>query len=243
MKYIVLSLFVLLTPYVLPAQCDNASELSALSLEAFLTNDADKWADAVKLAETLPTTIENDINLAKLYFGAAGAAFSREDKAAIKDYSNRMEVPLDRVLEEEVNHPAANGLYSAYLGMLISRTPMKGMLYGGKAGRMAKKGAEKGPNSPEALYCLGSNPHYTPTTWGGDPEEAVVALKKSVAAFPPTANGCDWFHLQAYALLGQAQANAGDKAGARQTYLKALQLQPKFYWVSKVLLPGLDKAR
>lgn len=243
MRYLFFSLLFVLLPFVLSAQCDNSPELSTLALEAFLENDAAKWDDVIAKTKAQPTSVANDISLAKLYLGATGAAFSREDDAAVKKYTNGMEDPLDRVLAEDKDHPAANGLYSAYLGMLIARSPMKGMLYGSKSSRLAKKGAEEGPNSPEAQYCLGSNLHYTPTTWGGDPEQAVVTLKKAVSAFPATTKGCDWFQLQAYALLGQAQAKNGDKEGARQTYLKALQLQPNFQWISKGLLPALDKAR
>jgi len=127
--------------------------------------------------------------------------------------------------------------------MLIAMTPLKGMLYGSKSGKMAGKAVDKGPNSPIAHYFLGSNLYYTPTTWGGDPVRAAKELEKAKNAFPPTADGCDWFYLQTHALLGQAQLKNGDKAAARQTYLTALKLQPKFAWVEKVLLPALDKAK
>lgn len=236
-------LFCTCGPAQITAQCTTTSDVEALALEAYLTNDLQKWDAVVEKVQALPENIGNSLLTAKILYGAAGAAFSNEDEDKADDYIDAMEAPLDFVLDNNKNHPEANGLYSGYLGMIIAMSPMKGMFYGKKAGKMAEKGVAKGPNSPIAHYFLGSNLHYTPTTWGGDPARAVEMLEKAKNAFPPTADGCDWFYLQTHALLGQAQMSTGDKAAARQTYLAALKLQPDFTWVAKVLLPELDKSR
>lgn len=232
-------LFLLLFPTLLAAQCPTSGSPAALALDAYLANDLTKWDQALDAVKALPASDAKDIQLAQFLFGAAGAALALKEEDAADDYTDRMEAPLDRLLDADKNHPAANGLYSAYLGLLIAQSPMKGMLYGSKSSRLAKKGVKENADDPTAQYSLGSNLHYTPTTWGGDPEAAVAALKKAAATYPADADGCDWFHLQTLALLGQAQTNAGDQAGARMTYLQALQLQPAFSWVKNVLLPNL----
>lgn len=225
------------------AQCTTSSNIEALALEAYLTNDLQKWDKVVENTRELPESVESSLLVAKVLFGAAGAAFSHENEDKAENYIDAMKDPLNFILDNNKNHPEANALYSGYLGMLIAMSPMKGMFYGSKSGKMAKKGVDKGPNSPIAHYFLGSSLYYTPTNWGGDPARAVVVLEKAKNAFPPTANGCDWFYLQTHALLGQAQLSTGDKAAARQTYLAALKLQPNFAWVEKVLLPELENAR
>jgi len=225
------------------AQCTASSETESLALEAYLANDLEKWDAVVAHTKTLPESIDNALLTAKVLFGAAGSALGQQNEDKADGYIDAMEDPLDFILDENKNHPEANALYSGYLGMLIAMRPMKGMLYGSKSGRMAEKGVAKAPNSPLAHYFLGSNLYYTPTTWGGDPDRAVEMLLKAKNAFPPTADGCDWFYLQVHALLGQAQLKTGNKSAARQTYLAALQLQPDFGWVKNVLLPSLDKAR
>jgi len=219
----------------------TGTDLNALALDAYLNNDLEKWDAVVAKTTNLPQTTENSLLTAKILFGAAGVAMGKKDTDKAYDFADAMEAPLDFLLAADKNHPEANGLYSGYLGMLIGVTPMKGMLYGSKSGKLAERGVAKGPNSAIAHYFLGSSLFYTPATWGGDPERAVEMLQKSLAAFPPTADGCDWFYLEAHALLGRAQNKNGDKAGARQTYLAALKLQPEFGWVKNVLLPALDK--
>ncbi|MEO0734188.1 MAG: hypothetical protein AAFZ52_15235 [Bacteroidota bacterium] len=238
-----LLLCLLLSTAFLAAQCDNHTELDRQALAAYLSNEADSWQSVVDQAAALPQSTENDLYLAQLLFGAAGSAFGRGDEVAADELTDRMEAPLKRVLKTDKQHATANALYSGYLGMLIAQSPMKGMLYGRKAGRMAESAPGYGPNDPVAHYFLGSNLYYTPSTWGGDPEGAVTSLKKALAAFPPTASGCDWFYLQTYALLGQAQAKIGDKEAARKTYLTALEVQPEFAWVEHVLLPNLEKTK
>lgn len=237
-------LFILLLctcgPAPITAQCSASSGIEALALEAYLSNDLEKWDVAIEEALSLPESVENSLLKAKTLFGAAGAAIGQENEDKADDYIDAMEEPLDFILDDNKNHPEANALYSGYLGMLIAMSPIKGMLYGSKSGKMAEKGVSKAPNSPITHYFLGSNLYYTPTTWGGDPARAVKMLEKAKAAFPPTANGCNWFFLQTHALLGQAQLKNGDKAAARQTYLAALKLQPGFSWVKTDLLPALD---
>jgi tetratricopeptide (TPR) repeat protein len=227
----------------LTAQCATTSDAEALALNAYLNNDLATWDAALEKVRARPRTISTALTIAKLLVGATGTALSQENEDKADDYIDAMEDPLDFILDADKNHPEANGLYSGYLGMLIAMNPMKGMFYGKKSGKMAEKAVAQGPNSPVAHYFLGSNLYYTPTTWGGDPARAVKMLENAKNAFPPTADGCDWFYLQTHALLGQAQASIGDKTAARQTYLAALKLQPDFAWVEKVLLPELDKAR
>ncbi|MEM9836062.1 MAG: tetratricopeptide repeat protein [Bacteroidota bacterium] len=223
------------------AQCDKGDAMAVTALSAYLDNDVKQWDQVVNTTEVTEGNTTAHLEKAALLFGAANAAYAKGDEDKIEVYLDEMEALLKSVLKADKENAAANGLYSAYLGMLIAKAPMKGMLYGRKAGRMARQGPSFDPNNPIAHYCHGSNLFYTPTTWGGDPEGAVTALEKAIAAFPPTADGCDWFYLQTHALLGQAQVKTGDKDAARKTYQKALALQPDFGWVKYVLMPALDK--
>ncbi|WP_157472076.1 tetratricopeptide repeat protein [Neolewinella persica] len=222
------------------AQCDQQATLQTEARKAYLNNDLDDWDKVLATAHALPDTPDNQLSTARLAFGAAGAAMAHQSDEHLTTYLDLMEASLDEFWKTDKKHPAAHGLYSAYLGMLIAQSPMKGMLYGSKANKYAAKGVNFGPTSQEAQYCLGSYLFYTPTTWGGDPQKAVEHLKAAAATAPADQASCDWFHLQTLALLGQAQAKTGDTQAARMTYLQALKLEPEFAYVKNVLLPGLD---
>lgn len=239
MRYLPL-LLLLFACTCVSAQCDNSTQLDQQARAAYLTSDIAGWEEVLLNAKALPDTPDNQLQLARLGLGAAGTAMARQNDDFLRECLELMESSLDKFWESDKKDPAANGLYSAYLGLLIAQSPMKGMLYGSKSSKYAVKGVAYDDNSPEAQYCLGSNLFYTPETWGGDAELAVEHLKAAIDATDDEA-GCDWFHLQTLALLGQAQDKAGDTAGARMTYLKALQLEPEFGYVAKVLLPALSK--
>jgi len=222
------------------AQCENQSSLQAEARLAYVSNDLTAWDKVLATAQAAPDNAENQLQIARLALGALGTALSKQNDDHLTTYSDLMKASLDKFWETDKKHPAAHGLYSAYLGLLIAQSPIKGMLYGRKAGKYAAKGVNLDPSSQEAQYCLGSNLFYTPTAWGGDPEQAVEHLKAAAAALPADQATCDWFHLQTLALLGQAQAKTGDTQAARLTYLQALKLEPEFAYVKMVLLPGLD---
>lgn len=241
MRYLSL-LLILFACTCVRAQCEHSSELDQQARTAYLTNDIASWEKVLAEAKALPDSPASQLQRARLGLGAAGSAMAmaNENDAFLSQCLDLMESSLDAFWESDKKDAAANGLYSAYLGLLIAQSPMKGMLYGSKSSKYAAKGVALDPDSPEAQYCLGSNLFYTPETWGGDAEQAVKHLQAALVANEDAA-GCDWLQLQTMALLGQAQAKAGDADGARMTYLKALQLEPEFGYVAKVLLPALSK--
>ncbi|MEM6769098.1 MAG: hypothetical protein AAF597_00825 [Bacteroidota bacterium] len=219
--------------------CTSTTEVEALALKAYLNNSPEAWQTALAAAEALPASTDHHVLAAKILFGATGTAFSLEDEDALDELLDAMEVHLDAALEADKNHPEASALYSGYLGMIISQSPMKGMFYGRKASKLADKATGNAPDSPLTHYFRGSNLYYTPATWGGDYDLAVEHLLRAKENYG-AADGCNWFYLQTCALLGQAQLAAGDKAAARQTYLASLQAQPDFEYVKRILLPKLE---
>lgn len=223
--------------------CTPASDVEALALQSYLNNSPDEWQRALEAAKTLPPSKANHLLTAKTLYGAISTALSYEDEDAIDTYLDQMEEHLDAIFDEDSTHPEAAALYSGYLGMVIAQSPMKGMFYGKKASKMARKAVDRMPDSPITRYFLGSNLYYTPTTWGGDPELAVEHLQNAKVNSSTDNEACDWFNLQVLALLGQAQLATGDKTAARQTYLAALQLRPDFKYVKNVLLPEVDKTK
>lgn len=221
----------------LTAQCANETTPQALALKAYLANDLALWDAAVTAAQALPTSEANALALAQIAYGAVTASMVKEDDDRMDKYLDITEAALDQVWETNKKDPAANGLYSGYLGMLIAQTPIKGMIYGSKASKYAAKGVVYGPTNAAANFFLGSNLFYTPEQWGGDLKESVKHLQAAKELF--AASKCEWLKLENLALLGQALKRSGDTEGARLVYLEALQLQPDFGYVKNYLMPQL----
>lgn len=239
MTRIYLLLFFLF-PLFLAAQCET-SDYNRFARTGYLENDFQAWDAAVKEILKLPAGAEQNYLLARTAFGAVGTAFATDSEEKMEAYLKLTEAALKALLKEEPKHAAGNGLYAGLLGMKIARSPMKGMLLGGKSERYANKGVQSDDADPIALYQAGSRYHYTPEMWGGDGAKAVDYLEQAAQAFSKEARACDWFYLQTMALLGQAQAAIGETEAARQTYLQALVEEPSFGYVKMFLLPQLDK--
>jgi tetratricopeptide (TPR) repeat protein len=109
------------------------------------------------------------------------------------------------------------------------------MLLGSKSSNLAEDAKELAPNSPLAWRFYGINKLYTPSSFGGDIKEAVLALEKSIALFESTATSKNWLYLDTLALLGQAYTKAGEKAQAIATFEKALAVEAGFTYAKALL--------
>ena len=237
MRTLLLTTLLLLFTNFATAQCAPHAELA---YTAYLSNELTDWDKAIEAAKVLPESADNLFTLAHTAHAAATAAWVTEDEDLIDGYLDLEETTIDRLWELDEDHAAAHGLYSGYLGMLIARSPMKGMVYGSKSAKYARKGVELDPTNAAANYFSASNYFYTPTNWGGDNKLAVERLRVATEQVSPKDKGCSFLTLDILALYGQAQAKDGDKEGARRTYLEALKMEPKFSYVKYVLLPQLD---
>lgn len=209
-----------------------------LQYEAYLTRDLGKWHQSFELAQQ-----QND----DLITGLAGygilngsLASQNEDlfNAYLDDTSEALEKAIDA--EGERQHEAM-AILSAVLGMRMAYAPWKGMFLGPKSSKYIEVAVREEPNNAIVLKLLANYKYYTPAAFGGDLEEAREAFEKSIAIMEK--NGDDktnWMYLNALAHLGQCYAALGKKDLAKATYEKALQVEPAFAWVEKVLLPDLE---
>ena len=99
-----------------------------------------------------------------------------------------------------------------------------------------------GPDNPRVLLLRGINAVHAPRMVGGGLERAQEYLEQSVALFGRTTSAAllpSWGHAEAYAWLGRVHERRGDRERAERAYMHALELDPNFSWVSRVLLPRL----
>jgi tetratricopeptide (TPR) repeat protein len=230
--------FLLLTG--IACTCVRAQKHETLALQAYLGNDLPTWEAAIAATTSIADPEERLLTVAEFQLGRGYAAMAADDKAALNDALDEAGDALDALWEINDGNAVAHGVYAGLLGLKIAKTPITGMLYGSRASKYAEKAAKLGSDNGAALYHAASNLHYTPEQWGGDPESALALLERAVDAYGPDRDR-NWRYLNTLALKGQVQARLGRTDAARATYARALDAQPDFLYVSRVLLPQLEQ--
>lgn len=128
-------------------------------------------------------------------------------------------------------------MLSSIYGNEIGKRPMKGMLLGSKSSSLAEKGILFEPNSPLAWSVYASNKYYTPSSFGGDLQEAIKGWEKTIQLSQANAGTLknNWLYLNAIVFLGQAYEKAGSRDKAIAAYEKALVVEPQFQYAKMLL--------
>jgi tetratricopeptide (TPR) repeat protein len=156
----------------------------------------------------------------------------------------------DEVLERSAAKlplPETYALRSSVLGQRIgtSANPLSGMVLGPRASSQMERAEELGARNPRVWVVKGMSAMYTPKLWGGGLDKAEAALRQALVLFEqdrPRAPLPAWGRADAYIYLGQVLARQERRDDARAAFQQALALQPDNPWITKVLLPSLDRA-
>jgi tetratricopeptide (TPR) repeat protein len=142
--------------------------------------------------------------------------------------------------------PETQAIIASAYGSLAGGGMTAGIRYGPRANEAEGLARELGPQNPRVLLLSGIAAYYKPAVFGGGKEKARTAVTQAIAAFARehvAAPQPAWGHAEAYAWLGQFEAAEGNREAARGAYSRALELAPQYTWVSRVLLPALDRPR
>lgn len=174
----------------------------------------------------------------------AVAYMGRNDRPAAR----RLLAAADSLLDRSAARlPLAesHALRASVLGMQIGTgNPASGMWLGPKIGDAMDRALELGPRNPRVWLIRGMSAYNTPGMWGGGTEKARGFLARAVTLFAtdrPAPGMPAWGEAEAHLWLGRTLQKSGDVAGARAEYARALALQPDNAWLSRVLLPSLDR--
>jgi tetratricopeptide (TPR) repeat protein len=231
-----ISLFIIST---LISAATMSQPVNDLMYQAYITQKKELWKKSVELAtvefKQKPTDVHAHLKLGVAHYGLLLSTMSTEDKDLFDEYVSATKDRLKEIIELPSTAAEGKGLLSAVLGLQMAYSPMKGMLLGGKSSNLAADAKELAPTSPLAWRFYGINKFYTPSSFGGDIKEAIVALEKSIALFESTAISKNWLYLDTLALLGQAYTKAGEKAKAIATFEKAIAAEAGFTYARSLL--------
>ncbi|TDQ16906.1 hypothetical protein DFQ04_1554 [Algoriphagus boseongensis] len=218
-------------------------DLKKLSYQAYLTQDKKAWKQNVALAtQTYQAEPEekNLFNLALMEYGLLNATMVDQDERLFDAYADGLEKRLKTLTQSKTYAAEAKALLSSLYGYKIAFSPMKGMFLGPKSSSLLEEAFAKAPHSPIVLKMMAGNKYFTPETWGGDKDEALLLFQKSNQAFEKSGKEQNWMYLDNMAWMGMIYLEKGNEAKAKEIWIQAVKLEPNFHWVSKGLLADLN---
>ena len=157
---------------------------------------------------------------------------------------NRTIGHLKGAIELEDNFSDAHALLASAYGQKLGLKPHLGMALGPETKRVLEKSKRLDGNNPRVVLIDGMNDYYTPAMFGGDKQRAISKMEQTLELFAKEEIRDpfqpSWGYDEACAQLGVMRQEAGDIEGAREAYVKALEVNPNNGWVKSQLLPGLD---
>jgi len=233
-------IFTLLVMITLIAM-DFPQDLKRLGYLAYLDQNKNSWKSNVVLAtkayQTKPDT-ENKYQLALMEYGLLNATMKDQDEKLFDAYVDGLENRLEELAKDKTYGAEAKGLLSSVYGFKIAYSPWKGMILGGKSSDLLEAALKSAPNSPIVQKMYAGNQYFTPEMWGGDKDKALAAYLKSNQLFEQRNDTQNWMYLDNLAWIGILYQEMGQKSKAKETWQKALTIEPNFTWVSKGLLPA-----
>ena len=157
---------------------------------------------------------------------------------------NRTIEHLKKAIELEDNFSDAHALLASAYGQKLGLKPHLGMALGPETKRVLEKSKRLDGNNPRVVLIDGISDYYTPAVFGGDKQRAISKMELALELFAKEEIRDpfqpSWGHDEACAQLGIMRQEAGDIEGAREAFVKALEVNPNNGWVKSQLLPGLD---
>lgn len=157
---------------------------------------------------------------------------------------NRTIEHLKGAIELEDNFSDAHALLASAYGQKLSLKPHLGMVLGPETKRVLEKSKRLDGSNPRVVLIDGISDYYTPAVFGGDKQRAISKMEQALELFAKEeirdALQPSWGYDEACAHLGVMRQETGDIEGAREAFVKALEVNPNNGWVKSQLLPGLD---
>lgn len=239
MKTLVSSI-ALVTLFTLPTFAQMSAHVQQLFYRGYLTASKAPWELAIQKIEQDESLSEIDKlkAITEAQIGLLIYALAHQDKAAYDEVAGKTESNLEILLAHNESDALALANMARLNGTTMAFKRWKAMYLSPMNEKLVERALKADLKSPEVWVQRGGALLFTPETFGGDADEAVVAFKKAVQLYEAQPNhASNWRYLDALAWLGQAYQKAGRPTEAAAVFTKALEVEPDFGWVKYKLLP------
>lgn len=246
MKSLVVFLSITAIAHLTPIMAQ--SEEQAMAYQAYLSTNKSLWKQLVNNCTKefgSDPSHENLYQLTLAQHGLLNATMADQDEDLFDEHYKKTKKNLEKLIDADHEAGNAKALLSSIYGMEMAYSSWKGMFLGSKSSSNLDQAKKIAPSSPLVWQVYGGSKLFTPAMFGGDKEEAVTSFEKSVRLYEadPDLMKSNWRYLDALAWLGQSYHKTGKTEKAKQTFEKALEIEPGFGWVKFVLLPAINKTQ
>lgn len=220
-------------------------KIKQTSHEAFLSNDEKLYKQSIGMCERLLSAYPQNI-LAKYYLAYNEyrllMTFEEENDLFDKYFNDAMRYAKE-VRNQESFESEANTLIAAINMIKLSRNQSNAPVIAQKIYDLLSVANEHDSLNPRAYLIKGIMLFNTPKMFGGSKQKAINNFNKALKIFEMNFHKeINWGNLESLAWKGQALVKLNKLNKAKELYLEALQIEPKFSWVKNKLLPGLEDA-
>ena len=249
-RAIALALLFAAAPMVLPAQRTTLDSLRAVTEIAV---GRGRWEVLDEVIASLRTTAASTAGARDpwVHYDLGYVLHRRASVMLLSD-----QVPKAKPLLEESERvlakaqelgagPAATALRGAVTGQLAGSSGMfAAMRLGPRAFKLLDEAVAAAPKDPRVALVNGMSRLNAPRAVGGGPAKGEPELRRAVALFAEdrsTSPQPTWGRVDGHIWLAIALEKLGRRDEARAELQKALAIVPGHLWVTKELLPALDK--
>lgn len=213
------------------------------SYDAYLSGLSSLWESSVaqqQAAYDKMKTNEALFTLTVTQYGLLNATMKDSNEELFDKYIDAAEANLDKLVQAGHKSAESKAMLSALTGLSIAYSSWKGMFLGPKSASLIDEALEEAPASALVRKLHGNYLQFTPEMWGGDKAAALTEYRKAVELFEQENTKDNWLYFDTLAWLGIALTQQGEKAQAKEVYLKALAAEPDFQWIKHGLLPDVQ---
>ncbi len=214
---------------------DDPATIGSRALAAYLSGNA---AEIARLsAATAPwdrSTNPNELYArAFVQFRALQLAVAAQNESLAEKSGASCVAALDAAVKVDRRFAEAFALQSTCHGYLAHLGGFAAIRNGSRSGKSIEAALLLDGKSPRITLVEGFGLYFRPKFAGGDPALGCARFKEAAAAFDAGAGqngpaGIAWGPAEAHYWVGRCAEQAGDLAGARRSYERALQLAPEF---------------
>lgn len=217
------------------AMATDAATTGAAAQQAYLAGNAAEITRLVRDTAAWDKSADANELYARAFvqFRALQIALAAKNEALAEKSGTACVTALDAAVKRQPRFAEAFALQSACYGYMANLGGFGAIRNGSRSGKSIESALLLDMKSPRVIMIDGFGLYFRPKFVGGDPAKGCARFREAASAFDAGAGqngpaGIAWGHAEAHYWVGRCAQTAGDAAGAKRAFARALELEPGF---------------